>query len=43
MVHVMHVQFVFFADFVNLKVPFSYENISVHALDVFTENATKMV
>ena len=43
MVHVMHVLFVFFAVFENLIASFSYDNMSVHALDVFSENTTKMV
>ena len=43
MVHVMHVLFVFFAVFENLIASFSQDNMSVHALDVFNENAAKMV
>ena len=43
LVHVMHVLFVFFAVFDNLKASFSQDNMSVHTLDVFIENATKMV
>ena len=43
MVHMMHVHFMFFAVFKNLKSPFSEDNRSVHALDIFIENATKMV
>ena len=38
MVHVMFCQFL-----KNLKSSFSKDNIPVHALDVFIENATKMV
>ena len=43
MVHVMHVHFMFFAVFKNLKSSFSEDNIPVHALDIFIKNATKMV
>ena len=43
MVHVMHVHFMFFAVFKNLKSSFSEDNMPEHALDIFTENATKMV
>ena len=43
MVHVMHVLFMFFAVFKNLKSSFSEDNMPVHALDIFIENATKMV
>ena len=43
MVHVMHVLFVLFAVFETLIASFSLDNMSVHALDVFNENATKMV
>ena len=43
MVHVMHVQFMFFAGFKNLKSSFSEDNMSGHALDIFIENANKMV
>ena len=43
MVHVMHVHFMFFADFKNLKSWFSEDNMPEHALDIFIENATKMV
>ena len=39
----VNVMFVFFADFENLKASFSYDNMPVHALYVFIENATKMV
>ena len=43
MVHVMHVLFVFFAVNANLTASFSLDNMSVHALDDFIENATTMV
>ena len=43
MVHVMHVHFMFFADVKNLKPTFSEDNMPGHALDIFIENATKMV
>ena len=43
MAHVMHVHFVFFAVLKNLKSSFSEDNMSGHALDIFIENATKMV
>ena len=43
MVHVMHVHFLFFAVFKNLKSSFSEDNMPAHALDIFIENATKMV
>ena len=43
MVHVMHVHFMFCTVFKNLKSSFSVENIPEHALDIFIENATKMV
>ena len=42
MVHVMHVHFMFFAAFKNLK-SFSEGNMPGHTLDIFIENATKMV
>ena len=42
MVHVKHMPFMFFAVFKNLKSSFSDNNMPVHALDVFIENATKM-
>ena len=41
MVHVMHVLFVFFTVFKNLKSLFTEDNMPVHAEDVFIENATK--
>ena len=43
MVHVMHVLFQFFVVFKNLKSSVAEDNMPVHALDVFIENATKMV
>ena len=43
MVHVMHVHFVFFAVFKNLKSSFSEDNMPEHALDIFIKNANKMV
>ena len=43
MVHVMHMLFMFFAVFKILNSSFSEDNMTVHALDVFIENATKMV
>ena len=43
MVHVMHVHFIFYAVFKNLKPSFSEDNMQEHALDIFIENATKMV
>ena len=35
--------FMFFAVFKNLKSSFSEDNMPIHALEVFNENATKMV
>ena len=44
MVHVMHMLLMFFfAVLNNLKSSFSEDNMPVHALHVFIENATKMV
>ena len=43
MVHMMHVHFVFFAVFKNLKPSFSEDNMPEYALDILKENATKMV
>ena len=43
MVPVMHVHFMFIAVFKNLKSSFSEDNMPKHALDIFIENATKMV
>ena len=43
MVHVMHVLFMFFAVFKNLKSSFSEDSMQVRALDVVIENAINMV
>ena len=43
MVHVVHVHFMVFAVFMNLKLSFLEDNMPEHALDIFIENATKMV
>ena len=44
MVHVMHVLIMFFAVCLkNLKSSCSEENMPIHALDVFIDNATKVV
>ena len=43
MVHVMHVHFFVFCGFDNLKSSFSEDDMPGHALDIFIENATKMV
>ena len=43
MVQVMHMHFMFFAVLKNLISSFSEENVPEHALDIFIENATKMV
>ena len=43
MVHVMHVHFMFFAVLNHLKLSFSEDNQPEHALDIFIENATKIV
>ena len=43
MVHMMHMHFMFFTAFKNLKSSFSEDNMPGHALDIFVENATKMV
>ena len=40
MVHVMHMHFMLFAVFKNLKSSFSVDNMPEHALDIFIENAT---
>ena len=40
---VMHMHFMFFAVFKNLKSSFSEDNMPEHTLDIFIENATKMV
>ena len=41
--HMMHMLFLFFVVFKNLKSSFSEDNMPVHALDVFIEHPTKMV
>ena len=43
MVHVMHVHFMFLQFFKDLKSSFPEDNMPEHALDIFVENATKMV
>ena len=43
MVHVMHVHFMVFAVFKNLKSSFSEDNMPEHALDIIIQNATKML
>ena len=43
MVHVMRVHIMLFAVFKNLKSSFSENSMPEHALDIFIENATKMV
>ena len=43
MVHVIHVHFMFFAVFKNLKSSFSEDNMPECTLDIFIENATKLV
>ena len=43
MVLMMHVHFKFFVVFNNLKTSISEDNMPGHALDIFIENATKMV
>ena len=43
MVHVMHVHFMFFAVFKDLKSSFSEDNMPGYAQDILIENATKMV
>ena len=43
MVQMMHVHFMFFAVFKNLKSSLSEDNMPEHALDIFIENATKMI
>ena len=40
---VVHVHLMLFAVFKNLKSSFSEDNKPEHALDIFIENATKMV
>ena len=43
MVQVMHMHFMFFTVFKSLKSSFSEDNMPGHALDIFIENATKIV
>ena len=43
MVQVMHVHFMFFAVFKNLRSSFSEDNMQGHSLDIGIENATTMV
>ena len=43
MVHVMHMHFMFFAVFKNLKSSFSGDNMPEYAVDILIENVTKMV
>ena len=43
MVHVMHMHFMFFAVYKNLKPSFSENNMPGHALDIGIGNVTKMV
>ena len=43
MVNVMHMHFMFFAVFKNLKSSFSEGSMPGHSLDIVIENATKMV
>ena len=43
MVHMMHVHFMFFAVFKNLKSSFSEDSMPGHSLDIVIENAIKMV
>ena len=43
MVHVMQVLFVVFVVFENFKASFLYDNMPTYAIDVFIDNATKMV
>ena len=43
MVHVLLVHFMFSAVLKNLKSSFSEDNVPEHVLDIFVENATKMV
>ena len=42
-VHVMHMHFMFFAVFKNLKSSFSEDNMPEHALDIIIQNTTKML
>ena len=41
--HVMHVHFMLFAVFKNLKSSFSEDNVPEQAIHIFIENASKMV
>ena len=41
MVHVMHMHFMFFAVFKNLKPSFSEHTMPGHALDIYIENHQK--
>ena len=43
MVQVVHILFMFVALSKNLKSSFLEDSMPVHALDIFIENATKMV
>ena len=43
MVHVMHVHFMLFAVFKNLRSSFSEDNMPEHVLNILIENATKMI
>ena len=43
MVHVMHLDFMFFAVIKKLKSSFIDDNMPQHALDVFIENGIKIV
>ena len=43
MVHVMHVHFMFLPVLKNLKSAVLEDNVPDYALDIFIENATKMV
>ena len=43
MVHAIHVLFVVFIVFENMKASFSLDSMRAHALDVFIEDAIKMV
>ena len=43
MVHVMHMLFMFFTLFYKFETSFSEDNMPKCALDIFIENATKMV
>ena len=43
MMHVMHVHLCFLRFFKNLKSSFSEDNMPEHAMDIFIENANKIV